>query len=98
MIRGVNVDAAEIIGREGELDRLAAFLADRAALPRGVLIEGPAGAGKTTLWRASVERAERMGYRVLACRPSGAEVRLANAGLSDLLEPVIDGVVRRWLR
>jgi DNA-binding CsgD family transcriptional regulator len=83
----------ELVGREAELDRLDAFIADRASLPAAVIIEGQAGAGKTTLWRATVERARAAGYRVLACRPAGAEIQLADSALSDLLEPHLGEVL-----
>lgn len=83
----------ELLGREAELDRLDAFLGARAALPAALLVEGPAGVGKTTLWRAAVERASRAGYAILACRPTGAEVRLSLAALADLLAPHLDALL-----
>ncbi len=83
----------EVVGREAELDRLHAFLARRDELPGGLVIEGPAGAGKTTIWRAGVAAASAAGYLVLSCRPAGAEVRLAHAALSDLLEPYLGDVL-----
>jgi hypothetical protein len=46
---GVNATAAAVVGREAELDAIDAFLADRAALPAGLVMDGPAGAGKSTL-------------------------------------------------
>jgi DNA-binding CsgD family transcriptional regulator len=85
--------ANEVVGREGELDRLVAFLEDRAGLPGAIAIEGPAGVGKTTLWRAAVDRAADAGYLVLACRPAGAEVQLSLTTLSDLLEPYVAAVL-----
>ena len=83
----------ELVGREAELDQLDAFVADRDALPAALLIEGPAGAGKTTLWRAALERARAAGYEVLACRPAGSEIRFAYSGISDLLEPHVAQVL-----
>ena len=82
-----------VVGREAELDRIHAFLGRRAELPAGLVIEGPAGAGKTTIWRAGVDAAAAAGYLVLSCRPAGAEVQLAHAALSDLLEPHIGAVL-----
>ena len=41
--------------------------------------------GKTTLWRAAVERAESAGQAVLGTRPLEAEAKLAYAGVGDLL-------------
>jgi DNA-binding CsgD family transcriptional regulator len=53
-----------------------------------MLVEGPAGIGKTALWRALVARAERAGWLVLACAPSESEVELPFAALADLLRPL----------
>ena len=78
--------SAELFGREAELDALAKLLGDRAGRPSGIVIEGPAGSGKTTLWRAAVERATADGDLVLSCRAAGTEVHLALSALSDLLE------------
>ena len=79
------------VGREGELAQIDAFLAARDALPAALLIEGPAGVGKTTLWRAGLDRAASAGFRTLTCRPAGTEVQLLFGGLSDLLaEDAVD--------
>lgn len=82
-----------LVGREGELDRILAFLGRRDELPAGLVLEGQAGAGKTTLWRAGVDAAEVAGYRVLACRAAGAEVQLSYGTLTDLLEPHLADVL-----
>jgi len=83
----------DVVGRDDELARLAAFL-DRARLaPAAMRIEGPAGAGKSTLWRAAVDLAVRDGRLLLASRPAGAEVRLAYSAITDLLEPHVDLVL-----
>ena len=76
----------ELVGREAELDRLTAFLGDRSGRPNGLVIEGPAGAGKTTLWRAAVDRASANGDLVISARAAGAEVNLSLSVLGDLLE------------
>jgi DNA-binding CsgD family transcriptional regulator len=89
----VNATAATVVGREAELDAIAAFLADRSALPRAVMIDGPAGAGKSTLWQATVDRAIDQGFTILACRPAGAEARLSYAALADLLESHLEAVL-----
>ena len=75
----------QLVGRETELAAISAFLDDRDALPFGLHIEGAAGIGKTTVWRAGVDAALERGYRVLSCRPAGTEVHLLFSGLSDLL-------------
>jgi DNA-binding CsgD family transcriptional regulator len=83
----------EIVGREGELDRIHAFLGRRNELPGGLVLEGEAGAGKTTLWRAGVEAAADLGYLVLSCRAASAEVQLSHGALTDLLEPHLEAVL-----
>ena len=57
------------------------------------MIEGEAGAGKTTLWLAAVEEARERGYRVLETRPVEAEAGLPFAGLGDLIESTLDEVL-----
>jgi DNA-binding NarL/FixJ family response regulator len=82
-----------LLGREAERERIIAFLDQRDVLPAALIIEGEAGAGKTTLWRNGIDAARDAGYRVLACRPAGAEVQLSFASLSDLLTGELDEVI-----
>lgn len=82
-----------IVGREIELETVDAFLADVSALPAGLLIEGQAGIGKSTLWEAGLANADARGFGVIACRPAGGEVRLSYAALTDLLEPDLELVL-----
>jgi DNA-binding CsgD family transcriptional regulator/tetratricopeptide (TPR) repeat protein len=81
-----------LVGRDAEAGAVAAFLAATAALPRALVLEGEAGIGKTTLWRAGVERARADGYRVLACAPSAAEAQLSFVAMRDLLTDAFDDV------
>ena len=67
------------------MDELLALLEDG---PHALFLEGEAGIGKTRLWQEGVERARGLGLRVLSTRPGGTEVKLALAGLSDLLGDV----------
>ncbi len=84
MERGV---PRELIGREEELDvALTAF----ATLPAIVVLEGEAGIGKTSVWRAVLQQLEAGGHAVLSARPVEAETQLSYAGLADLLGPVLD--------
>lgn len=83
----------EIVGREAELVCLDGFIEAVHGAPAAVLLEGEAGIGKSTLWRAAVERARAGGLLVLSSRPAQAERGLAHAGLGDLLEDVIDDVL-----
>ena len=82
-----------IIGRDDELARVDAFLSDSTALPAGLLIEGHAGIGKSTIWEAAVANARERGLGVVQCRPAGGEVRLSYAALTDLLEADLDFVL-----
>lgn len=81
-----------IVGREAELARLDSFLA-AAAVPAALVIEGEAGAGKTTLWAEAVRRARATGCRVLTCSPSEPEAKLSFQGLADLLGPVVEAAL-----
>ena len=83
----------EIVGRDEELRSLSAFLDRTAAAPIGLVLEGEAGIGKSTLWLAGVEAARERGFRVLSSRPAEVEQGLAHAGLGDLLEDVLEIVV-----
>ena len=57
-----------------------------------LVIEGPAGFGKSTLWRTIVDDATALGFRTLVSRPSEVEAELAHASLTDLVSPVVDEV------
>ena len=83
----------DVIGRDAELERTVDFLDALAAGSSGLVIEGEAGAGKTTLWLAAVEEARERGYRVLETRPVEAEAGLPFAGLGDLVGSTLDEVL-----
>lgn len=84
--------APRLVGRLDELREIAGMLDDRDAGTRALLVEGPAGIGKTALWRATVDEAQRRSLRVLSCRPAEAESALPFASLADLLRDVGDDV------
>jgi predicted ATPase len=94
----------DVVGREEELARAEEFLDFGKEQPRVLLFEGEPGIGKTTLWRAGVERARELEMRVLETRPAEAERELSYAGLGDLLDGTYDeigklpGPQRRALR
>jgi DNA-binding CsgD family transcriptional regulator len=80
------------IGRDAEGAVVDAFL-DRASIAASALVlSGPAGIGKSTVWRAGIAEAGRRGFRTLVTRAVEAEAELAFAGLADLLEPALDDV------
>lgn len=75
-----------VIGRQAELKRIDAVLERVPDRTRVLLVEGPPGMGKTTLWLAGVEDAAARGWRTLTARPTDAEATFAYAGMRDLLE------------
>ncbi len=85
----------EILGRDSELRLLGEFLADLPRAPRALALSGAAGAGKTTLLQAGAALARKHGHTVLEAMPSHSDLRLAFAGLTDLLEPRIGAVLDR---
>jgi DNA-binding CsgD family transcriptional regulator/tetratricopeptide (TPR) repeat protein len=78
---------AGLIGREAEQAAFEDFLGPGAVAQVLVLVGGQ-GVGKTALWEAGLRRARERDFRVLAARPSAAEVQHSFAGLFDLLEGI----------
>jgi DNA-binding CsgD family transcriptional regulator len=56
----------------------------------GLLLEGPAGIGKTTLWQAGLEQIPRNKASVILARPSHAEQQLSYSGLRDLVRGMLN--------
>ncbi|MGX5697787.1 ATP-binding protein, partial [Agromyces soli] len=79
-----------VFGRHDERERIHDLLGSAAPGPRGLLFVGDPGIGKSTLFRAAVDAASGRGMTVLSCRPSPADTQLDYAGLSDLVEPMVD--------
>ena len=71
------VTARDPIGRDGEVEKISAFLEHVERLPSALLLEGEPGIGKTTLWRRGVAEAKQRGYRVLSFSPAEVEAELA---------------------
>lgn len=82
-----------VFGRESELGVVDAFLAGLSSAPAALVLAGAAGAGKTTLLRAGLDRAASLGHTVLRTLPSQSDMRLAFAGLADLLGSRLDAVL-----
>jgi DNA-binding CsgD family transcriptional regulator len=82
--------AFEIVGREGDLASVRAFVAQIGDGPSALILEGEAGIGKSILWLTGVEHARSSGVRVLVSRPAEAERGQAHVGLSDLFDDVVD--------
>jgi AAA ATPase domain len=78
----------DLVGRDVEEGRIAAFL---ASVPRGVralVFRGEPGIGKTALWRRALEESRTAGHHVLVARPAEEEMSLALGALLDLFEHV----------
>ena len=75
--------------RSAEARRVRDFAREVRASPAALAIQGEAGAGKSTLWRAGVEAAAAAGHRLLRSEPSASETDLSFAALSDLLAEVL---------
>src|SRR5688572_27372580 len=84
--------STELVGREEELRRVELFLEAARHAPRALVIEGEAGAGKTSIWEAALTAAQRAGTLTLAARPAEAETSFAYAALGDLLRNRLDAV------
>ena len=84
-------DAASVVGRGAELAEIEAFLTQTPP-PAALVLAGPAGIGKTTLWQAGVYAAREADHGVLVSRPLESDAAVSLAGLSDLLERVADEV------
>jgi ribosome modulation factor len=51
-----------VFGRDAELSVVDTFLAGLAGAPGALVLAGEPGAGKTTVLRAGLERADSLGY------------------------------------
>jgi DNA-binding CsgD family transcriptional regulator len=81
-------DQSPLVEREGELAlverHLAAGAAGRGSL---LLLEGPAGIGKSRLLAGARERAEAVGFQVLRARAGELESDFAHGVVRQLFEP-----------
>jgi DNA-binding CsgD family transcriptional regulator len=78
-----------VVVRTAELRQVRDFAQAVRASPAALAIQGEAGAGKSTLWRAGIEAAAVAGYLVLRSEPSASEADLSFVGLSDLIAEVM---------
>ena len=75
-------------GRGAELEAAASAFNHLDDGPVALVIEGPAGIGKTTVWHAAIAAALERGDRLLSTRAAETEARLGFGGLGDLLADV----------
>nr|WP_274388080.1 LuxR family transcriptional regulator [Salsipaludibacter albus] len=81
-----------MVGRDAELARLRALVADLDRRGGALVLRGEAGIGKSALVSAAAESADARGATVLRATGVQAETRLPFAGLQQLLHPLRDGV------
>jgi DNA-binding NarL/FixJ family response regulator len=91
-----------LVGREREVEALRSFLLSDGVGAEALALEGPAGIGKTAVWRAGAELARDAGLQVLVSRPSTLDSMLGFVGIADLLDGVdlrqLEGVPEAQLR
>jgi DNA-binding NarL/FixJ family response regulator len=83
-------ESAQLLERERELDRIAGALGDAAdGVGSVLLVEGPAGIGKTTLGLAAADAARSRGMHVLRAAGRELERDFAYGVVRQLLDPVL---------
>ena len=85
--------AGGVVEREVEDRAVADFLVRAEGGPAGLVVEGEAGLGKTTLVLDAAGRAADRGFRVLSAHGSPAEVSYAYSAVADLVSGVDDAMV-----
>lgn len=73
----------DVVGRDPEIGQILRW--SRSDGPLTLVIDGPAGAGKTTVLAAAVDGIRATGSRIITSSPTEAESRLSYSGLADLL-------------
>jgi AAA ATPase domain len=62
--------ADSVLGREPELDEIERFLdVVEGGASRLLVLSGPAGIGKTTIWTAGIRAAGKRGFQVVSVGP-----------------------------
>lgn len=83
------MSAVSLAGNRADADApLAAFLDSVATRPSALIIEGPSGIGKSTLWTSLLDQARARGFRTLTARVGHAESVMAFSALADLVADV----------
>ncbi len=85
----------EVVGRGDELAAVDRLLTRAADSLRCLVIDGEAGIGKTTLWKAAVDTARARGWGVLSSRPARSEQGLTLGALTDILGGLEDDAFGR---
>ncbi|HJT95796.1 MAG TPA: AAA family ATPase [Mycobacterium sp.] len=82
-----------VISRSAEFRAVSEFVRGTEQRPTGLIIEGEAGIGKTTIWLAALAQAHDRGFRVISASAGQAESVLAYAAVADLLGDVDPSVL-----
>lgn len=77
-----------MVSRAHEMQSITDIVAVAAQRPAGLLLEGEAGIGKTTLWLAALQQARDNGFTVMSARAWEAESKLAYGMVADLLADI----------
>ncbi len=75
-----------VVGRSSELELLRSLLEQARSRPAVLILDGPAGIGKTTLCRAVAQEAADSGFSVLTATGAAAEASLSCSVLADLID------------
>ena len=86
-------DTGGVVGRDRELATVTSFLDALPSGTSGLLLEGAAGIGKTTVWEAGVAGAAARSYIILSSRPAESEATLSFAALGDLMDGLLGQVL-----
>ncbi len=78
----------ELIGRHAEVERLNALVNDLHEGGGALVISGEAGIGKSAMLAHVRQRAQTVGYTVLATAGAESEAEFGFAGLQQLLSPI----------
>jgi hypothetical protein len=79
-----------IVGRDGAWRAIERLLEGAATGPRVLVMEGPPGIGKSSIWREALAGSEERGFRKLVSAPAETEQGLPYTGLHDLLGGIPD--------
>jgi DNA-binding CsgD family transcriptional regulator len=85
--------AREPIGRAELLAAVRRLISAIPDGPGGLVLEGTAGIGKTTIVEAALDSAAAAGIRILHARPAESERDLTLGGLTDLLAGIGDDML-----
>src|SRR5260370_12222035 len=83
-----------VVGRECELEAVERFTLGAAGGPASLVLEGPAGIGKTAIWNEAVAGGGMNGVAVRTCRCTESDSAWAFAGLGDLLDGLSSDATR----